>query len=161
MKRTVRLYNILLPIWLLWIFPQVWLIVLPGNLAIDCAVLLLTLLALGCTAKQAVLRRVWWRVWLNGFLADAAGVVWMLLGLLPIQWAWWEESISGIMGRPFRSPLSLFWTLAGVALAGVCIYFLDRRALRRCPELEPRQQHIAALALAIGTAPWLFLLHAY
>lgn len=83
MKRTVRLYNILLPIWLLWIFPQVWLIVLPGNLAIDCAVLLLTLLALGCTAKQAVLRRVWWRVWLNGFLADAAGVVWMLLGLLP------------------------------------------------------------------------------
>ena len=62
MKRTVRLYNILLPIWLLWIFPQVWLIVLPGNLAIDCAVLLLTLLALGCTAKQAVLRRVWWRV---------------------------------------------------------------------------------------------------
>ena len=121
MKRTVRLYNILLPIWLLWIFPQVWLIVLPGNLAIDCAVLLLTLLALGCTAKQAVLRRVWWRVWLNGFLADAAGVVWMLLGLLPIQWAWWEESISGIMGRPFRSPLSLFWTLAGVALAGVCI----------------------------------------
>ena len=34
MKRTVRLYNILLPIWLLWIFPQVWLIVLPGNLAI-------------------------------------------------------------------------------------------------------------------------------
>lgn len=72
MKRTVRLYNILLPIWLLWIFPQVWLIVLPGNLAIDCAVLLLALLALGCTAKQAVLRRVWWRVWLNGFLADAA-----------------------------------------------------------------------------------------
>ena len=48
MKRTVRLYNILLPIWLLWIFPQVWLIVLPGNLAIDCAVLLLALLALGC-----------------------------------------------------------------------------------------------------------------
>jgi len=43
----------------------------------------------------------------------------------------------------------------------VCIYVLDRRALRRCPELEPRQQHIAALALAIGTAPWLFLLPAY
>ena len=64
-------------------------------------------------------------------------------------------------GQTIRSPLSLFWTLAGVALAGVCIYFLDRRALRRCPELEPRQQHIAALALAIGTAPWLFLLPAY
>ena len=29
-KRPARLYNILLPIWLLWIFPHVWLIILPG-----------------------------------------------------------------------------------------------------------------------------------
>ena len=161
MKRTVRLYNILLPIWLLWIFPQVWLIVLPGNLAIDCAVLLLTLLALGCTAKQAVLRRVWWRVWLNGFLADAAGVVWMLLGLLPIQWAWWEESISGIMGRPFRSPLSLFWTLAGVALAGVCIFAFDLRAMHSCIGLSNREKRRIALTMAIVTAPWLFFIPMY
>ena len=36
MKKEVRLYNVLFPIWLLWIFPQVWLVLLPGNLLIDC-----------------------------------------------------------------------------------------------------------------------------
>lgn len=164
MERTqVRLYNILLPIWLLWIFPQAWLVILPGNLAIDCAVLLLALAALRCAAKGAVLRRTWWRVWLNGFLADAAGVAWMVLGMFAAAYggAWWEENLTAITGSPFRTPLALAWTLAGVAIAGVCIYFLDRRSLRRCPELEDRQRHGAALALAVLTAPWLFLVPMY
>ena len=162
-KKQVRLYNLLLPIWLLWIFPQVWLIILPGNLLLDCAVLLLALAALRCTAKKAVLRRVWWRVWLNGFLADAAGVAWMVLGMFAAAYGgdWWEEQLAAIAGSPFRTPLALVWTLAGVALAGVCIYFLDRHALGRCPELSPRQPRLAALALAIATAPWLFLVPLY
>ena len=29
MKKQIRLYNIILPIWLLIVLPQVWLIVLP------------------------------------------------------------------------------------------------------------------------------------
>lgn len=43
MKKQIRLYNIILPIWLLIVLPQVWLIVLPANLIIDGLVLLLTL----------------------------------------------------------------------------------------------------------------------
>ena len=162
-KKPVRLYNILLPIWLLWIFPQVWLVILPGNLLIDCAVLLLALAALRCTGKKAVLRRVWWRLWLNGFLADGAGVAWMVLGMFSAASGegWWAENLTPITGSPFRTPLALAWTLAGVAVAGVCIWLLDRRALRRCPELDGRQRHIAALALAVCTAPWLFLVPMY
>ena len=38
MKREIRLYNVLLPIWILYFFPQLWIITLPGNLLIDCAV---------------------------------------------------------------------------------------------------------------------------
>ena len=168
MKRSHRLYNVLFPIWLLWIFPQVWAIILPGNLIIDVLVLLLALAALRCPAKKAVLRRTWWRVWRNGFLADAAGVLWMVAGMFSTVPAasfsgggWWEENITPIMGSPFRTPLALIWTLIGVAVAGVCIYLLDRRALDRCPELSPRQAHIAALALAVATAPWLFLVPMY
>ena len=162
-KKPVRLYNILLPIWLLWIFPQVWLVILPGNLLIDCAVLLLALAALRIRAKRPVLRRVWWRLWLNGFLADGAGVAWMVLGMFSAASGegWWAENLTPITGSPFRTPLALAWTLIGVAVAGVCIWFLDRRALRRCPELDGRQRHIATLALAVVTAPWLFLVPMY
>ncbi|MGN1004181.1 MAG: hypothetical protein ACI4O5_05025, partial [Oscillospiraceae bacterium] len=82
MKQT-KLYNIILPIWLLILVPQVWLITVPGNLIIDCAVLLLTLLALKHWQKKEVLKKLWWRFWLLGFAADAVGVAWMFLGLLP------------------------------------------------------------------------------
>ena len=166
MNRGKRLYNVILPIWMLWIFPKVWLVVLPGNLAIDCLVLFFSLAALGCKKKGAVLRQVWWKIWLLGFAADAVGTAWMFLGFLPIvvmggSAGWWEENIAGIMGSPFRTPLALVWTLIGIAAAGVCIYFWDRRLLRSCPELDERTGHIAALVLAVVTAPWTFFIPLY
>ena len=43
MKREVRLYNVIFPVWLMFLFPQIWLIALPGNLVIDVLVLAVTL----------------------------------------------------------------------------------------------------------------------
>lgn len=150
MKNQTKLYNIILPIWLLVLFPQVWLIVIPGNLIIDCAVLLLTLGALRHTEKKAVLKKVWWKLWLLGFLSDFVGILWMLLGL-----------ICDIPTTPFRSPLSFLWTFIAIVFAGVCIYFFDKRAMRSCEQLTAREQHLIALVMAIVTAPWTFLIPMY
>ena len=46
MKKEVRLYNVLFPVWLLWLFPQIFLIVAPANLLVDCLVLTLALMGL-------------------------------------------------------------------------------------------------------------------
>ena len=160
MKRPVRLYNILLPIWLLFLLPTVWLVVLPGNLIIDCAVVFLTLLALKHTQKKAVLRHAWWRVWLLGFGADFLGVAFLLptmflLDFLPEPFRFLLEPV---MYDPFKRWLAFLWTLFAVAVSGVCIYFFDRRALRSCPALNDRQRHVVALTLAIVTAPWTFFI---
>ena len=163
MKQTVRLHNILLPIWLLWIFPQVWLIVIPGNLIIDCLVLFLCLLALRCREKGAVMKKLWWRFWLLGFAADAVGVAWMFLGFLlylPFG-SVWDDTVGHIMHNPFAHPAAFLWTLVGVALAGVCIYFFDKKAMGRCQLLTPREKHIIALTMAVVTAPWLFFIPMY
>ena len=148
MKKTTRMYNIILPIWLLILIPQAWLITVPGNLIIDCAVLLLTLLALKHPQKKGVLKKLWWKFWLLGFAADAVGVVWMFL---PV-------TVEYVISNPFKHPVAFVWTLIGVALAGVCIYFFDKRAMRSCPLLTDREKHIVALAMAIVTAPWLFFI---
>lgn len=163
MKKPVRLYNVLLPIWLLWIFPQVWLIILPGNLVIDLLVLLLALAVLRHSGKGAVVKALWWKLWLLGFTADAVGVGWMVLGMFTAAsgQGWWAENLTPITGSPFRTPLALAWTLAGVAIAGACIYFFDKRAMKGCPLLTPRERHVTALLLAILTAPWLFLVPMY
>ena len=162
MKQT-KLYNVILPIWLLVLFPQVWLIAIPGNLIIDCAVLLLTLLALKHQQKKEVLKKLWWKLWLLGFAADAVGVAWMILGLVP---AWlfgarWEATVGHISHNPFAHPAAFVWTLTGVALAGVCIYFFDKRAMRSCTLLTGREKHITALTMALVTAPWLFFIPMY
>ena len=166
MKRSVKLYNVLLPIWILYFFPQVWLITLPGNLLIDCLVLLRTLAALKHTGKRAVLKKPWWTFWLLGFLADSIGAallfgVWYLSLLPEPVGPWVEGIIYDAFVNPFRSLPALLYTLAGVALAGVCIYFFDKRAMRSCTQLDGRQRHIVALAMAVATAPWTFLIPLY
>ena len=163
MKKDVRLYNVILPIWLLWLFPQLFILVAPANLAVDCMVLVVTLTALKHRGKGAVLKKLWWKFWLLGFAADAVGVAWMFLGFLlylPFGSAW-ENSVGHITHNPFAHPAAFLWTLAGVALAGVCIYFFDKKAMGRCQLLTPREKHIIALTMAVVTAPWLFFIPMY
>ena len=166
MNREVKLYNILLPIWILYFFPQVWLITLPGNLLIDCLVLLSTLAVLKHTEKQTVLKGLWWKFWVLGFLADFVGALFLFgfwyLSLLPDPvGAWVEEIFSNAALNPFRTLAGFLYTLAGVALAGVCIYCFDKRAMRSCSLLDERQRHVIALTMAVVTAPWTFLIPLY
>ena len=44
MKKDVTLYNVLFPLWMLLMFPVMWLIVLPGNFIIDSIVLIISML---------------------------------------------------------------------------------------------------------------------
>lgn len=164
MKNQVQLYNVLFPIWVLWLFPQVLAIVLPGNLAIDCLVLFAALLALKHRQKGVVVKQLWWKFWLLGFAADLVGTVWMVAGwfgmaALDAKNLWTIPYINLL--RPWLHPLTFFWTLAGIAIAGVCIYFFDERAMKKCDLLNEREKHAVALTMAIATAPWLFFLPVY
>lgn len=162
MKKQTRIYNVIFPIWLLILFPQLLVYVLPGNLIIDCAVLWFTLLALKHAQKGAVVKLLWWKFWLLGFAADLMGTAWMFLGwLLAVPFEdFWDDTLVYIMHDPFGHPLAFLWTLAGVAIAGACIYSFDRRAMRDLDLLTHREKHIIALAMAIATAPWLFFIPA-
>lgn len=159
---SLRLYNVLFPIWILIFFPQVLAIVIPGNLIVDAAVLLLALAAMHHRAKGAVLRRCWWKVWLLGFAADLIGAAWMVLGWFVTSWVpSLDSSLGKILYNPFGHPAAFLWTAAGVAIAGWFIFLLDRRVFRSVPELTSRQSTRLALTFAIVTAPWLFFLPLY
>ena len=159
---SVKLCNVLFPIWILIFFPQVLAIVIPGNLIVDAAVLLIALAAMRHRAKGAVLRRCWWKVWLLGFAADLIGAAWMVLGWFVTSWVpALDSSLGKILYNPFGHPAAFLWTAAGVAIAGWFIFLLDRRVFRSVPELTSRQSTRLALTFAIATAPWLFFLPLY
>ena len=166
MKQELRLYNVIFPIWMLWLAPQAWLIALPGNLIVDVVVLAVTLKVLGHGSKLAVVKELWWKFWLFGFLADFVGVAALLpcpflMILLEPAAPWLYDALSPVMHNPFLSLPALAWVGAAVALAGYCIYRFDRRAMKDCVLLSETEKHRIALTMAVVTAPWLFFLPVY
>ena len=161
MKKQIRLYNVILPIWILLLFPQLLVFVIPGNLIVDCGVLFVCLLAFKHTQKGAVVKKLWWKFWLLGFAADAIGIVWLFLGAFGsprVLGDAFYDTMRYLYHNPFGHPSAFLWTLAGVVLSGLCIYFFDKRAMGSCELLSDREKHVTALAMAIVTAPWLFFI---
>lgn len=159
MKREVRLYNLILPIWALWLVPHAWLVILPGNLLFDGLVFFLALTVLKRTDRSPLLRSFLWKLWLAGFAADFAGVLWLLLGALAADGFSPLQTVSSyVMYNPFGHPLALVWTLIAVAVSGVCVYGLNRFLLMSAWDLTEQQRHTVALSMAVFTAPWTFLL---
>ena len=158
MKKQVRLYNVLFPVWFLLLIPTAWLIVVPANFVIDSAVLLIALKLLGHELKTGYKKAIL-KVWLFGFLSDIIGSI-LLLGatfLHPNEW--WEKTISSAISF---NPFSNFWafgiTLLCVAAAGLCIYLFNYKISFNKLDLTKGQRKKAALAFAVLTAPYLFFL---
>lgn len=155
MKRQDRIYNVLFPIWLFWLWPSpVWLLILPANFAIDSLVLILALKWRRIGEKLEVWKRSILKIWVIGSLSDLAGAA-LILGL---------SLLTDRLGMGFNYilfPGATLISLPGVILAGALIYFLNRRfSFKRCA-VEPGLVHALSLALAVFTAPYAMLIPLY
>jgi len=98
-KKHITLYNLIFPIWLLWVIPTTWIVVLPVNFLIDITVVMLTLKYLKVTHIWKKTKAVIVKTWIYGFAADFIGTVFMLLSNLidfdtNTQFGrWWYENI--------------------------------------------------------------------
>lgn len=176
MKKGTRLYNVIFP-W--WLIPLAGLFFSPPlgialaalaaliDWAVDSAVLIVTLKRRGIENRGRIYRAVWWKIWLIGFGADLAGVVFMTLVSVALTSSYSDGSAFGrflgdsgnaIMYNAFRSPLSFLVVLAAVAGSGIVIYFADRAVLDRAEGISFRESSHAARMLAFITAPWTFFI---
>lgn len=138
-RSKIRLNNVLFPLWALMLFPQVWLVTIPGNFLVDSAVLLLAARVLRVGPLGAFYKRKILPVFALGFLADIAASAAMLLGMmaLPVQ-----------MGDEW------FLTVPGLLLAAGLIFLFDYYGPFK--DCGPHRLRLA-LAFAIVTAPYTFL----
>lgn len=174
-KRSVTMYNMIFPIFLLlWppmllmlptfgeVAGRVWLLaILLGNLLLDW---LVTALALRWQKIPEIKNKslaVLVRVWLVGFAADFFGGLPLLVIMLVDNDGWLYENVHKFFYTSiFRSPYALAITLACVLLAGWLIYSFNKNWALEPAELTEPQRKRTALVLALLTAPWLFLLPA-
>lgn len=141
MKKGIKLYNVLFPFWMLMLFPQVWLIILPGNFIIDSVVLLLCMHFLKIADKKDFYIRNILRIFGVGILSDIIGSVYMLIMMIRFE--------MGRMGD------ELYLTLPALIISVVCIFALNYYYTFRKCDKEIRLK--MSLAFAIATAPYTFL----
>lgn len=152
---SVRLYNVLFPIWAFWLWPSpLWLILLAGNFAIDS---LVVCLAAGGGQRARVWRGSILRVWLLGYACDLVGAAVCALVMLGADALIPPDTMYPLLLFPWN----VFIALPGVAVAGVLLYFANRRwSFSRCG-LDAARVHRLSLALALFTAPWTMLIPIY
>ena len=163
--KSVKLYNILLPLWLIIFLPSyLWLGLIPLNYIIDRVVLRWSL---GDMPDRGLFcRRHTWKLCLIGFMGDIIGAVFMVAALfltaLPgalhenTEHPFLDKITYGVGFNPFSNILSLIIVLAAIFLAGLIIYLIDKALLKKVG-LSLEQAKKSALRIALITAPYLFL----
>lgn len=164
-KKEFKLYNILLPIWILVFVPSwLWLILIPANYLIDRLVLHWSLGNMG--DKNAFCRKHTWKICIAGFFSDLCGAL-VLFGVFVIATIAGEGTQlsplvpmldlieSGVASDPLDSIAAFLVVVVSVAVAGVAIFLIDRKILTKAG-LEAEQARRSAMWLAVLTAPYLY-----
>ena len=158
--KGIRFYNVFFPVWLLFAHPLLIAAALPINFGIDLLVILLALRSLGIENRRDIAKQVIWKSWGLGFAADLIGaaVLFLLSVVLPSFFPGGLDGVGGALFlNPFRNAGALVIMLCIIALVGVLIYLFNRKVYAKT-ELTEKAQKRVCLALAIATAPYLFLL---
>lgn len=161
----IKLYNVIFPIWMLWLFPQTWVVILPANFLIDLLVIVLTMRHLQIPDIKRKAGGMIFKTWLCGFAADFVGNFLMIAIEFPefdINTAfgrWWYDYVSGpAVFNPFSSIWAFLWVTICVIVTALCIYGLNKKICLAGTDLEEWQKKKLALSLAVFTAPYLFYL---
>lgn len=164
-KNNVKLYNVIFPIWLLWLFPITWIVILPANFIIDLLVIILTLRFLKVQNIKDIAKSVIFKVWIFGFLSDFIGTGFMMLSNLidfdynsPIGKWWYDNITNAVSYNPYRSIYAVVWVTLCVIITAIAIYLFNYKFALKKSGLEDNQKKRLALSLAIFTAPYTFLI---
>ena len=123
-KNQMKLYNVILPIWLLVIFPFTWIIILPLNFLIDTLVLKLTMKYLKIEKRKEIYKKTIFKTWIFGFLADFIGAALLLIAPFCLSERVNDNStfgiivdkLSQIMINPFDNIYSIVITIIAVGV---------------------------------------------
>ena len=154
--KKVTLYNVIFPLWLMWLFPVTWIVI--------------TMRCLKLSGRKETARRSIWKIWLFGFLSDFVGTFFMFLvniidSLLdylhyqsPARQWWYNNMTNAVTFNPFSTLPAFLWSAACILLSGLCIYLFNYHfSLKKAvPDYVIRKK--LALSLSVFTAPYLFLL---
>nr|WP_315019639.1 hypothetical protein [uncultured Aminipila sp.] len=161
MKKEIKLYNIIFPIWMLVMFPPTWIVILPANFIIDSIVFLI---ALKFIIKNIDIRKNYrktiLKVWSLGFAADIVGT----LTLFIVQTGFCNmgneviNQLEAIYWNPLDNPYAFLYVSFAITISAILIFIFNYKISFKNVDLNNIEKIKVSLTLAILTAPYTFLL---
>ena len=140
-KNSVKLYNVMFPIWMLILFPTAWLAVFPVNFIVDSLVLIICMAKFGMTDKLTNYKKHIPKIFAFGMISDLIGAALLLLVVMLDL---------GIRGD------ELFLTFPAMLVSALMIFILNYLITFKNTEKGVRFK--LAMTFAIVTAPYTFLI---
>lgn len=174
-KGEVRLYNMILPPFMLMIFlPKLWFISLVGNFIIDSVMVLIISLIMFRKVSGVFYKKSILKVWLLGFASDFIGVIYLFFIDLAAYSAGaynyaegdsvFRKYLTGANRAFSHCDTSSFWAVvylaSGILVAAIFIFLFNYFVSFRKTELTKKQRIFSSILLAVCTAPYTFLLPA-
>ena len=162
MMKETKLYNVIFPIWLLLFFPPVILVTIVGNFIIDSLVICLCYFAFKLSDNLA-LKTFYtgsiYKVWVFGFMSDIIGAaILFTTGILGDSLGIPYEIYSAINFDPFSNPVAVAIIVLAMAVSALLIFLLNYKVTFKKLIADRHMRLKLALAIAIVTMPWTFLL---
>lgn len=142
MIKKLKFNNIIFPVWLLWLFPLVWLIVIPANFIIDSLVLLACLYIFKLSDKLIFYKKHILKIYLFGMLSDIIGSIYMFLMMFIFKTA--------------TTGFELYLTIPGVVISGVMIFIFNYFITFK--NIDKKDRLRLSIIFAVVTAPYTFLI---
>lgn len=152
-----KLYNLIFPMYMLWVMPPVIFISAILNFIIDSIVVVITKRFLKIENVFSKYKKIILKVWFFGFLSDFIGALFLfgVSGLfenlnIPIKY--------NIDYNPFGNIYALIITFLGILVSGILIFIFNKKISFKNIDITERQKFVLSLVLSIVTSPYLFLL---
>ncbi|WP_138159133.1 hypothetical protein [Peptoniphilus catoniae] len=161
-SKDIKLYNMILPIWMLIIFPPAWIVTIPMNFIIDSLVLIVAMKVLSLDNRKDIYKKTILPIVIFGYLSDLIGGG--LLTALSIFndfyhfFKFSNELSFSIAYAPTESLASFLIVSFFVIVSGIFIYIFNYKLSFKKLSLSCEIKKKLALALAIFTAPYTFLI---
>lgn len=145
-RQNNKLYDLIFPFFMIWIFPPMLILALVGNYIVDGLVIFIVLLL-----NKIKLRKDHWifltKMWAIGLLVDLGGMIALLLtvGRGPHSYTIWNDPITAL-------------GFLVVVLACGCVIGWANYSLSKKYVSERRVSLAIGLSMGILTAPWTFLI---
>lgn len=161
--KNKKLYNVIFPIWALWIFPPFIILAIIGNYIIDSLVLVAcyyifklknTDFSLKSFYKKTIVK-----VWIWGFVADILGSILLFYVFTTNRFRIPNDIRYAVMyGGPFTNPWALFAVGCCMVLTSALIFIFNYYIVFQKIALPIKTKRYISIFIAIITCPWFYLI---